>query len=276
MPHEVCGYGAAGAAHPVVGNSGFAVHEEVVVLGVEQGPVDVVAGEGGDVVHRLPPAQGEHLGPPVGEVPSQRLGCHVAGGRSIAGGSGALDIGDVVIGPRVDTQPRQTRVIILTPPSLRPNRPNLRPGLGTFGPRCPNSTAVYNGNEAVSIGARSGAAGVSYGVVLSVSRHRARVGIGTTLSFLPGDGAAHPGRLGELGGLGGWVPADRGRCLGERARCDREHGRASEDGRCVLLDGACPGKLTCPVHVVWMVDALRSRRRSGTGARIAIDSTTKE
>jgi Rrf2 family iron-sulfur cluster assembly transcriptional regulator len=103
-------------------------------------------------------------------------------------------------------------------------------------------------------------------------------GIGTTLSFLPQVMAPLV--------RGGWVTSERGPGGGYRLTGNAVSASVldviestegpSEDGRCVLFDAACPGTLTCPVHLVWMearrvlVDGL------GRVPALAADPTTKE
>ena len=77
---------------------------------------------------------------------------------------------------------------------------------------------------------------------------------GTTVTFLPQVMAPLI--------KGGWVASDRGPGGGYRLTEQARHAHlldvieategSSEDGRCVMRDGPCPGTPSCPIHAVWM------------------------
>src|SRR3954447_18033026 len=79
----------------VVGHRGLAIDEVQVVLGVEDSPLDLVAGEPSDRVPRRPEAERDDLGPSVVEVAGEHPGTPVARRAAVLGHAGPLDVVDV-------------------------------------------------------------------------------------------------------------------------------------------------------------------------------------
>src|SRR3954464_12975394 len=115
----------------VVGDRGLAIDEVPVVLGVEDSPLDLVAGEPSDRVPRRPEAERDDLGPAVAEVAGEHPGTLVARGAAVLGHAGPLDVVDVggaaPGGPPPAPDPGDHR----GPPSFsrrrRPRRPSCAP-----------------------------------------------------------------------------------------------------------------------------------------------------
>src|SRR5580698_10544108 len=87
--------GLWGACDVVVRDGGLAVYEVVVIVGLEDGDVDVLTGEGFDVGARRPPAHRHDFGPAVTEVSRPHLGTLVPGCLLVSAQAGSGDVFDV-------------------------------------------------------------------------------------------------------------------------------------------------------------------------------------